>query len=105
MANVVLINAFEVPSGKEEEFLQGWEEARDFMQVQKGDVATRLHRSLDPGPAFALSTSRSGQQRQSFRRPLHTRRLRSCGKPAAPRRKDTSSSAHSPKRNSRRSWP
>ena len=52
MANVVLINAFEVPSGKEEEFLQGWEEAREFMQLQKGYVATRLHRSLDPGARF-----------------------------------------------------
>ena len=24
MSNVVLINAFEVPAGKDEEFLQGW---------------------------------------------------------------------------------
>ncbi|MBI3797267.1 MAG: antibiotic biosynthesis monooxygenase [Deltaproteobacteria bacterium] len=52
MANVVLINAFEVPVGKEEEFLQGWEAARDCMQRQKGYVATRLHRSLDPAARF-----------------------------------------------------
>jgi heme-degrading monooxygenase HmoA len=52
MANVVLINPFEVPDGKEEEFLRGWEAARDFMQRQKGYVATRLHRSLDPTARF-----------------------------------------------------
>ena len=52
MANVVLINAFEVPPGKEEEFLHGWADARDFMQLQQGYVATRLHRSLDPGARF-----------------------------------------------------
>ena len=52
MPNVVLINAFEVPEGKEEEFLQGWEAARNFMQRQKGYVATRLHHSLDPTARF-----------------------------------------------------
>ena len=52
MANVVLINPFEVPEGKEEEFLTGWEAARDFMQRQKGYVSTRLHRSLDPKARF-----------------------------------------------------
>ena len=52
MANVVLINPFEVPAGKEEEFLQGWEAARDFMQRQKGYVSTRLHRSLTPSARF-----------------------------------------------------
>jgi heme-degrading monooxygenase HmoA len=52
MANVVLINPFEVPEGKEEEFLKGWETARDFMQRQKGYVATKLHCSLDPTARF-----------------------------------------------------
>ncbi len=52
MSNVVLINAFEVPAGKDEEFLQGWEAGRDFMQRQKGYVSTRLHSSLDPTAHF-----------------------------------------------------
>ena len=52
MSNVVLINVFEVPAGKDEEFLQGWEAARDFMQRQKGYVSTRLHSSLDPSTRF-----------------------------------------------------
>ncbi len=52
MSTVVLINAFEVPAGKDEEFLQGWEAARDFMQRQPGYLSTRLHRSLDPTARF-----------------------------------------------------
>jgi len=52
MATVILINAFEVPAGKDGEFLQGWEATRDFMQRQKGYVSTRLHRSLNPDARF-----------------------------------------------------
>ena len=52
MANVVLINVFEVPAGADEEFLRGWEAARDFMQRQPGYVSTRLHQSLDPTARF-----------------------------------------------------
>jgi heme oxygenase (mycobilin-producing) len=52
MANVILINVFEVPAGRDGEFLQHWETARDFMQRQKGYVATRLHRSLNDSARF-----------------------------------------------------
>ena len=52
MSTVVLINAFEVPPGQDEGFLQGWEAARDFMQRQAGYISTRLHRSLDPTARF-----------------------------------------------------
>ncbi len=52
MPNAVLINVFEVPAGRDEEFLQGWAAARDVMQRQPGYVATRLHRSLDPTARF-----------------------------------------------------
>jgi heme oxygenase (mycobilin-producing) len=52
ISTVVLINAFEVPAGEDETFLQGWEAARDFMQRQHGYVSTRLHQSLDPTARF-----------------------------------------------------
>lgn len=52
MAHVVLMNPFEVPEGKDEEFLTGWEAAKKFMERQKGYVSTRLHRSLDPKARF-----------------------------------------------------
>ena len=50
--SVVLINVFEVTADRDEEFLEGWATARDFMQRQPGYLATRLHRSLDPRAGF-----------------------------------------------------
>ncbi len=52
MSNVVLINVFEVPASADEEFIRGWDEAREFMERQPGYVCTRLHRSLDPTACF-----------------------------------------------------
>ena len=52
MAQAVLINVFEVPEGRDEEFLAGWEEAKRFMEQQRGYVSTALHRSLDPQARF-----------------------------------------------------
>ena len=49
---VVLINAFEVPVGKDEAFLEGWEKARAYLGTQEGYRSTRLHRSLSPGADF-----------------------------------------------------
>jgi hypothetical protein len=46
MPHVVLINPFEVPEGKDEEFLAEWEAAKAFMERQPGYIVTRLHRSL-----------------------------------------------------------
>jgi heme oxygenase (mycobilin-producing) len=43
---VVLINLFEVPPGADEEFLAGWQRARDFLAAQDGYRSTALHRSL-----------------------------------------------------------
>ena len=52
MAHAVLINVFEVPQERDEEFLAGWEKARQFMERQRGYVSTALHRSLDPTARF-----------------------------------------------------
>ncbi len=52
MANIVLINVFEVPDGRDAEFLQGWMAARDFLKRQPGYISTQLHRSLDPTARF-----------------------------------------------------
>ena len=52
MPNAVLINAFEVPEERDEEFLAHWEAARRFMERQPGYVSTALHRSLDPTARF-----------------------------------------------------
>jgi heme-degrading monooxygenase HmoA len=51
-AQAILINVFEVPEGRDEEFLAGWEEAKGFMERRRGYVSTALHRSLDPRARF-----------------------------------------------------
>jgi heme-degrading monooxygenase HmoA len=65
------MNAFEVPAGKEEEFLRGWEAARDFMQRQRGYVSTRLHRSLDPHARFRFINVAEWETPADFHSALH----------------------------------
>ena len=52
MASVVLINVLEVPEGKDEEFLAGWEQGKAIMERQPGYISSALHRSLDPAAKF-----------------------------------------------------
>ena len=52
MAHEILINVFEVPSGHDDEFLEGWEEGKRLMEQRPGHVSTTLHRSLDPNARF-----------------------------------------------------
>lgn len=52
--SVVLINAFEVPRGKEAEALASWRKSRDFLKEQPGYIGTRLHRNIDPDGKFHL---------------------------------------------------
>jgi heme-degrading monooxygenase HmoA len=50
--SVILINPFEVADGADDEFLVGWERARDFLREQPGYLATRLHRNLHSPAKF-----------------------------------------------------
>jgi heme oxygenase (mycobilin-producing) len=54
MANVVLINPFEVPLESGDEFLRGWSEAADYMSRRPGFRGTRLHRALAPEARFGF---------------------------------------------------
>jgi heme-degrading monooxygenase HmoA len=49
---LVLINAFEAPPDEDDEFIRGWEAARDYLQTQPGYVDTALHRSASPDADF-----------------------------------------------------
>ena len=52
MANVVLINPFEVPEDRDDEFIESWQAVRDLVKRRKGFVSTALHRSLNPQARF-----------------------------------------------------
>ena len=71
VSTAVLINAFEVPAGQDEAFLQGWEAARDFMQRQPGYVSTRLHQSLDPTARFRFINVAEWQSPADFQAALN----------------------------------
>jgi heme oxygenase (mycobilin-producing) len=67
---VVLINAFEVPAGQDEAFLQAWESAREFLATQEGYVSTSLHRSLSPTADFRFINVAVWQSPQAFQAAL-----------------------------------
>ncbi|MBL7499709.1 antibiotic biosynthesis monooxygenase [Frankia sp. CNm7] len=46
MATVTYINSFEVPPGRDEDFLALWTEVNAYMRKQPGYLSHRLHRSL-----------------------------------------------------------
>ena len=50
--SVILINAFEVPAGADEDFLPAWDRTDEAMRAQPGIVSRRLHRSLAPQADF-----------------------------------------------------
>lgn len=83
--SVVLINAFEVPAGSDEAFLEGWERARAFLSSQEGYLSTQLHRSLTTeadfrfinfarwgsAKAFGAATSQPGFRDVTIPFPFH----------------------------------
>ncbi len=70
MNTAVLINVFEVPEERDEEFLAHWEEARRFMERQPGYVSTALHRSLDPMARFRYVNVAEWESPAEFRAAL-----------------------------------
>lgn len=53
-ADVVLINAFEVPQDQRDAVINAWEDARDFLSAQPGYIETALHGAITPGARFEL---------------------------------------------------
>lgn len=47
----ILINLFAVPE-RDDEFVEGWERAREFLDEKAGSIDTALHRNLDPEAQF-----------------------------------------------------
>jgi heme oxygenase (mycobilin-producing) len=66
MAKVVLINVFEVPASRDEEFVAGWEQGKAIMERQPGYLSTALHRSLDPTAQFRYINVAHWESAQDF---------------------------------------
>ena len=54
----VLINVFEVPPDEDDDFIGGWEAARDYLETQPGYVDTALHRSIGPADFRFVNVAR-----------------------------------------------
>jgi heme-degrading monooxygenase HmoA len=56
MANVIVINPFEVPKGKEEQALAMWDKFAEYFRRQPGYVSSKLHRAINPDARFHIVT-------------------------------------------------
>jgi heme-degrading monooxygenase HmoA len=52
MAAMILINSFEVPPGREDEFFSLWEQVNAYMRTKRGYLGHKLHRALAPDAPF-----------------------------------------------------
>ena len=83
--SVVLINAFEVPEGTDDEqFLSGWERAADYMRAQPGFLSTRLHRALAPDARFRFINVAEWASPQAFQAAVTSEEFREMAKGAGP---------------------
>ena len=48
----IFINCFEVPAGREDEFVSMWEAINRYMREKPGFISNRLHRAVTPEPRF-----------------------------------------------------
>ena len=74
MHTIKEITSFEVPAGKDEEFLKGWNEVAAQMRQMAGLLSTRLHESLDPETRFrfvAVTEWESSLLYEAARRQMH----------------------------------
>ena len=72
MDYVTLINPFEVPVDKEDQFLERWNVAADYLRQQEGFVSTRLHRSLAPEATFRFVNVALWESAEHFRQAIST---------------------------------
>ncbi len=84
MANVVLINPFEVDAGSDDEFLAAWDRAAQYLSAQPGFVSARLHRALTPDAKFRFVNVAEWASPQDFKAAVATEEFRAMAKEAGP---------------------
>ena len=52
MPSVTLVNCFEIPAGREDEFFALWQQINNYMRAKKGYLGHKLHRSLSADARF-----------------------------------------------------
>ena len=72
MSDVTLINPFEVPAGQEDQFVERWTQAAEYLRQREGFVSTRLHQSLDPQADFRFINVAVWESAEHFRQAMST---------------------------------
>src|SRR5215471_17691534 len=63
---VTLINIFEVPTERVDEFIAAWRQRAALMTTKPGFVDNRLHRALSPKTRFQLVNVAHWESREAF---------------------------------------
>jgi len=63
---ITLVNCFEVPAGREEEFFSLWKQVNDHMKQRRGYVGHKLHRSVDPAARFRFVNVAQWESLEAF---------------------------------------
>ena len=75
MKNIITINPFEVPKGKEDEALAMWEKFAAYFSKQPGYLSTKLHQSLSPDAKFHLVSISEWESAEHFIKALQSEEL------------------------------
>ena len=71
MPEVILINAFEIPEGREDECLPFWEKAAEYMKRQPRFISTRLHRAIVTWARFTFVNIAEWESVEHFERAVN----------------------------------
>jgi|SRR5215471_16015473 len=63
---IVLVNCFEVPTGRENEFFSLWQQVNTYMRNKQGYLGHKLHRSLAPDARFRFVNVAQWKSRADF---------------------------------------
>jgi heme-degrading monooxygenase HmoA len=63
---VTLVNCFQIPAGREDEFFALWQQVNDYMRQKKGYIGHKLHRSLAPDAQYRFVNIAQWASKQDF---------------------------------------
>ena len=80
MANITVINPFEVPQGRENEALSMWETFAEYFRKQPGYISTKLHKAINPDAKFYLVNIAEWESVEAFQAALSNPELQDIAK-------------------------
>ena len=82
MANIIVINPFEVSEGMEDQALETWDKFAEYFRKQSGYVSAKLHRAINPDARFYLVTVAEWESPDHFMAALNNPELQEIAKAA-----------------------